>query len=574
ENRERFADLLDAAYFLFKQELPHTTLYSPLLNLLTKVDHSEKLSLFFDKCKKNASYDSTTTVTELLESISEVIDEKLLTKIRESRIISIMADEGTDINHHQNLSICIRYCDQDTGEPIESFISLLKIKDKDAQTIFNTIVKELEDKNIDLTKIRFTGFDGAAVFSGKFNGVSAKFCQTYSNSILFIHCRCHILQLCLLTACEDIPDIKECLSTLKCLVNFINGSSLRLSRFNDIQTLLQCQQIKLVRPGDTRWLSYFRSINVILRCYEPLMITLEHISNERDEESPTAAGLLSILENRLTIFLLHGLEPILETLAILSKCIQTKNADFSQLEQSMLGVLLRLEELKDINIPEYKEIFNIINKIKMSSINHDRVTRTKIRINEISLEQHFNNKIIKFIDSIILNITARFQSDVLILLNCFRIFNVNEISDEQQYGIREINMIKQQYPNDFNDDLLNEWKVFRKYLFIQKQQQKSTALSQRETCINLVKKGMLREMYPQLSLAAEIFLCAPISTATVERDFSTMNRILTDLRNRLTTDHLQKLMKISIEGPSELDNDLKNLIIDRWKSKKVRRISI
>lgn len=424
-----------------------------------------------------------------------------------------------------------------------------------------------------MRKIRFTGFDGASVFSGEFNGVSAKFCQKYSNSILFIHCRCHVLQLCLLTACEDIPEIKECLSTLKSLVNFINRSSIRLSRFNDIQTLLQYPQLKLVRPGDTRWLSYFRSINVILRCYEPLIITLEHISTERDEESPTANGLLSSLENQLTIFLLHSLEPILEALAILSKCIQTKNADFSQLEQSMLGVLLRLEELKDINIIEYKEIFEIIEKLKTSN-NHRHGTRTKTRRNEISLEQQFNDKIAKFIDSIILNITARFETNVLRLLNCFRIFNVNEVLDEPQYGIEEINMIKQQYPNDFNDDLLSEWKVFRKYLFIQKQQQKSTALSQRETCIDLVKKGMLRQMYPQLSLAAEIFLCAPISTATVERNFSTMNRILNDLRNRLTTDHLQKLMKISIEGPSDLDNDLKNLIIDRWKSKKVRRIAV
>ncbi len=56
-----------------------------------------------------------------------------------------------------------------------------------------------------------------------------------------------------------------------------------------------------------------------------------------------------------------------------------------------------------------------------------------------------------------------------------------------------------------------------------------------------------------------------ISTAAVERDFGTMNRILTDLRNRLT---IEQLMKISMEGPSDLDNDLKDLIINSWKSKK------
>jgi len=122
ENRERLGDLLDAAYFLFKHELPHTTLYAPLLELLSKIDHSKKLSTFFDKCQKNAAYNTTRTITELLESISETIDQQMLTKIRQSRVISIMADEGTDINHHQNLSICIRYCDQDTGE---YFLALL-----------------------------------------------------------------------------------------------------------------------------------------------------------------------------------------------------------------------------------------------------------------------------------------------------------------------------------------------------------------------------------------------------------------------------------------------------------------
>jgi len=81
------------------------------------------------------------------------------------------------------------------GEPTEAFISLLKIKNKDAQTIFDTIVEELKSKNIDMTKIRFVGFDGAAVFSGGIIGVAAKFRQLYSNSILFIHCCAHILQL-------------------------------------------------------------------------------------------------------------------------------------------------------------------------------------------------------------------------------------------------------------------------------------------------------------------------------------------------------------------------------------------
>ncbi|CAF1559715.1 unnamed protein product [Rotaria sordida] len=68
-------------------------------------------------------------------------------------------------------------------------------------------------------------------------------------------------------------------------------------------------------------------------------------------------------------------------------------------------------------------------------------------------------------------------------------------------------------------------------------------------------------MCPQLLLAAGIFLY----TATVEHDFSTMNRILTDLRNRLTIEHVEQLMRILVEGSSDLNNDLKDLIIDYEK---------
>jgi hypothetical protein len=99
----------------------------------------------------------------------------------------------------------------------------------------------------------------------------------------------------------------------------------------------------------------------------------------------------------------------------------------------------------------------------------------------------------------------------------------------------------------------------------------SSAYFSIEKFIIKIESGLLGH---PLSLAAEIFLCAPISTATVERDFSTMNRILTDLRNRLTTEHLEQLMKISIEEPTDLDDNLKNLIIDSWKSKKLRRIAV
>ncbi|CAM4984151.1 unnamed protein product [Rotaria socialis] len=52
ENRDRLSDLLDCSYFLFKNELSHTTLYEPLLQLISRLDHSSKIAGFIQTCHK------------------------------------------------------------------------------------------------------------------------------------------------------------------------------------------------------------------------------------------------------------------------------------------------------------------------------------------------------------------------------------------------------------------------------------------------------------------------------------------------------------------------------------------
>ncbi|KAG5275785.1 hypothetical protein AALO_G00124530 [Alosa alosa] len=57
------------------------------------------------------------------------------------------------------------------------------------------------------------------------------------------------------------------------------------------------------------------------------------------------------------------------------------------------------------------------------------------------------------------------------------------------------------------------------------------------------------QIYPSLSKLAAIAFTVPISSVNCERDFSTMNRVKTDLRNRLQGDHLAACMLLSINGP-------------------------
>ena len=63
-----------------------------------------------------------------------------------------------------------------------------------------------------------------------------------------------------------------------------------------------------------------------------------------------------------------------------------------------------------------------------------------------------------------------------------------------------------------------------------------------------------------------ILLTLPVGTATVERSFSDMKMIKTRLRNRLSDDNLQHLMRVAIEGLELKDVDF-NAILEVFKSK-------
>lgn len=63
----------------------------------------------------------------------------------------------------------------------------------------------------------------------------------------------------------------------------------------------------------------------------------------------------------------------------------------------------------------------------------------------------------------------------------------------------------------------------------------------------------------------------PMSTSDIERGFPTMNRIKTGSRNRLKTENLDRLIRLSAEGPS-LENFNYEAAAEEW-ARKSKRIS-
>ena len=69
-----------------------------------------------------------------------------------------------------------------------------------------------------------------------------------------------------------------------------------------------------------------------------------------------------------------------------------------------------------------------------------------------------------------------------------------------------------------------------------------------------------------------IMLIVPFTNAKVERIFSKMNRVKTDLRNRLSRARLDVFLRVGEEGPS-IEKFNADPVIDLWFNDRVRRLN-
>ena len=83
----------------------------------------------------------------------------------------------------------------------------------------------------------------------------------------------------------------------------------------------------------------------------------------------------------------------------------------------------------------------------------------------------------------------------------------------------------------------------------------------------LIRDHLVQGLYPEMEAVlkiVEIMLVFSVSTASVERGFSTLNLIVTILRGQLSQGSKEKLMHISSTSPAMKDFD-PEIILQFWK---------
>ena len=203
----------------FENEAAHNE--GNLIALLRYTAKSDKiLANHLIHCKRNAKYTSKTIQNEIISSIRLVLHENLLAPLKAAKpsFYSVIADEATDtVTNQEVLSLCIRYCDQSDetlNSPVrEVFIDLVNLERTTGEKIAENIVKLLEEAGLDPQNIRGQAYDGAKNMSSDGKGVQGIIKRTQTDKAIYVHCKCHVLNLAICSACKD-SEVRDLISNI------------------------------------------------------------------------------------------------------------------------------------------------------------------------------------------------------------------------------------------------------------------------------------------------------------------------------------------------------------------------
>lgn len=554
--RQAVLGALKCLYWLAKEESAHHTKFESLLELgkslgctyLSELDNG-----------KNAHYTSHRIIDEFLSALSSCVEDDLLSKIRSSPVISILCDESTDVSNLKQLVVFCRFLA--AGKPQTCFLKVTDIVDGKAETIEQKLIEICTQCGITTNKIFGFGSDGASVMTGRHSGVAARL-KKHNPEMVSIHCGAHRLALACSQACLEVPYMKKYDSHLVSLFYYFANSSVREASLHLIQEVMGEPSLKLKKAVHTRWLSHEAAVTAIRRTLSSLIATLESEIAVKDDA--IAHGLLHAVKSYNFVATTYLLSDILPHLTSLSLLFQKEDVDLSVIQPQVTATISVLKSLRCTPGPCLQRLDEAITKL---------ATEFNLSVTE-GMKQAFQKNVReKYLDALVDNLENRF-SDSGVLRAFASIFSAEKAIKVQSdcfnsYGDSEVEILSTQFTHTVvKERLQQEWSCF-KHILVSDFKEQST----KNLMLIVSEDTSFSSLYPSLSYLASIALILPLSTADCERGFSTLKRIKTDARNRLKTDTLDKLIRLSSEGPS-----MSEFNFDRaatlWSSRSNRRIKI
>ncbi|XP_074293713.1 uncharacterized protein LOC141620851 [Silene latifolia] len=541
---------------------------------------------------KNATYTSPDIQIEILQILAEKVKRAIKEEIGGAPFC-IIVDEAGDVSGKQQMALILRFVDN-LGLVQERFFGIIHVPNTSAMTLKKEIFEVLSHYSFDMKNLRGQGYDGASNMRGKWNGLQAVVIRECPYAY-FVHCFAHRLQLALVAAAKEVIPVCQFFSKLSFVINVVLASykrvdALRNAYSREIEMLIEDGELEtgvglnqmsnLQRPGDTRWSSHLRSISSLIKLFSSSCSVLYMIIDEGETsaERAQATTTLDTMTSFEFIFILHLMKKILEVSDVLSQALQRKSQDILNSLHLVESTKVLLQKLRDdgwesllAEVVSFCERRNI-ELPDMNSIYIERGGRARRQHDEITIANHYRRNVFCVaIDKQLHELNYRFneKSVELLTLSCA----LEPRASRHVFKIDDIcHLVHQFYPEDFTDVEKEELRVQLCHyeVDLSRQQDLENLSTISDLSQWLVSTGKLN-IYPLIFQLTKLLLTLPVSTASAERAFSSMNIVKNTRRNKMEADFFESCMIIYIER--EIAKTFStDSIIDTFRDLKERKV--
>ena len=478
------------------------------------------------------------------------------------------------------------------GQVVERFLGIKHVKLTTSEALKRAIVEVLSAHGLTIAKIRGQGYDGASNMRGEFNGVQ-KLIRDENPYAFYIHCFAHQLQLVVVSVSKCCSSIEDFFDYVNMIVSSTSASCKRKDLLIDSHHTIvlnklesgdissgrgQHQETSLARPGDTRWGSHYKTLLRIETMWDSIIEVLQVVHDEECNPS-RAGGLVPTMESFSFVFIMKMMLHILRITNELSRLLQKKDQNIVEAMSLVIDVKTRLNNLRSEGYePLLEEVktFCQENDIPIPNM-EDSVPRfgrsRKGGRNNITQDHYFRvDTFFATIDAITTEFDHRFSEVSSELLTCFACLDPRD--SFSNFDVNKLARLTDIYLDDFSfDDRKRIRDQLQTFIIHVRRVEAFRACydlaSLAMKMVELKRHGIFSLVYRLIELA----LLLPVATASVERAFSAMKIIKTELQNKMSDGWLNDLMVVYIEREIFKGIDLES-IKKAFQKKKDRNMQL
>ncbi|CAM8886897.1 unnamed protein product [Rhodiola kirilowii] len=598
EHRIRLNASIDASRFLLHQGLPfrghdesEESNNQGNFKELIKYTASQN-EVISNVVLKNAPGNNRMVSPTIQKDIAHCLSQEVIRSILEEigdDVFALLVDESSDVSYKEQMSVVLRFVDK-FGIIKERFVGIIHVKDTSSLSLKDAIDSLFSELGLSLKSVRGQGYDGASNMKGEFNGLRALILQENS-SAYYVHCFAHQLQLVVVGVSKKHFEVGDFFDKLSLLLNVVGASCKRRHMVREgyrekiIKELCNHeirtgsglnQELALQRPGNTRWGSHYKTLLRLVDLFPIVLKMLEYIEEEGTDTGKRrqANGLLKYMQSFEFVFYLHLMLQILGLTESLSMVLQRKDQDILNAMSMVASAKRQLQVIRDsegsslmIKVSSFCEKYDVQSLMMGEEFIDTRRPRKKSNITNL---QHFQvDCFYPVLDLVLQEFNDRFDEVNSELLICMVSLSPTEAF--RHFDISKLVRLAEFYSDDFDfGDRMTLEHQLPLYIDNIREDGRFSNLTDIGTLAKIMVDTKKHLAYPLIFRLLKLVLTLPVATATVERCFSAMKIVKTNLRNRIADSFMSDCLICYIE--KDIFGTIKNEdVVERFMKMKTRR---